>query len=144
MDAVRADQSVMTATVGDSIKKGIGYAFYCYSPHAIWFQHDVVRLEEPAFDAAQYKALQPSQDPNWYENSKVMTEDALKQVQVAYSKSLSSRAPAITELLKNMKLTSEDVSSFAFQIEGGQSAGDVAKKWVAENSDRVDGWLGLN
>ncbi|MGU9961437.1 MAG: glycine betaine ABC transporter substrate-binding protein [Candidatus Puniceispirillales bacterium WSBS_2018_MAG_OTU23] len=144
MDAVRADQSVMTATVGDSIKKGIGYAFYCYSPHAIWFQHDVVRLEEPAFDAAQYKALQPSEDPNWYENSTVMTEDALKQVQVAYSKSLSKRAPAITELLKNMKLTSEDVSNFAFQIEGGKPAGSVAKKWVAENSDRVDGWLGLN
>ena len=41
MEPVRADQSVMTATVGDSIKKGIGYAFYCYSPHAIWFQHDV-------------------------------------------------------------------------------------------------------
>ena len=27
MEPVRADQSVMTATVGDSIKKGIGYAF---------------------------------------------------------------------------------------------------------------------
>ena len=79
MEPVRADQSVMTATVGDSLKKGIGYAFYCYSPHAIWFQYDVVRLEEPAFDPAKYKALQPSEDPNWYENSKVMTEDALKK-----------------------------------------------------------------
>lgn len=144
MDPIRADQSVMTATVGDSIKKNIGYAFYCYSPHAIWFQHDVVRLEEPAFDAAKYNALQPSDDPNWYENSKVMTEDALKQVQIAYSKSLEGRSPAITELLKNIKLTGEDVSSFAFQIEGGKAAGDVAKEWVAANSNRVDGWLGLN
>ena len=144
MDPIRADQSVMTATVGDSIKKNIGYAFYCYSPHAIWFQHDVVRLEEPAFDPAKYKALQPSDDPNWYENSKVQTEDALKQVQIAYSKSLSGRSPAITELLKNIKLTGDDVSSFAFEIEGGKDAGAVAKAWVAANSDRVDGWLGLN
>lgn len=144
MDPIRADQSVMTATVGDSIKKNIGYAFYCYSPHAIWFQHDVVRLEEPPFDPAKYKALQPSDDPNWYENSKVMTEDALKQVQIAYSKSLEGRSPAITELLKNIKLTGDDVSNFAFQIEGGKDASAVAKEWVAANSDRVDGWLGLN
>ena len=39
MEPIRADQAVMTATVGDSIKKEIGYAFYCYSPHAIWFQY---------------------------------------------------------------------------------------------------------
>lgn len=143
MEPVRADQSVMTATVGDSIKKGIGYAFYCYSPHAIWFQHDVVRLEEPPFDPAKYKALQPSEDPNWYENSKVMTEDALKKVQIAYSKTLAERSPAITDLLKNIKLTGEDVSNFAFQIEGGKPAEQVAKEWVKANSARVDSWLGL-
>lgn len=143
MEPVRADQAVMTATVGDSLQKGIGYAFYCYSPHAIWFQHDIVRLEEPAFDAEKYIAIQPDQDPNWFENSKVMTEDALKDVQIAYSKSLSERSPAIADLLKNIQLTGEDVSNFAFQIEGGKDAADVAKEWVAANSDRVDGWLGL-
>ena len=143
MEPIRADQSVMTATVGDSIEKGIGYAFYCYSPHAIWFQHDIVRLEEPAFDAAKYKALQPDQDPNWFENSKVMTEDALKAVQIAYSKTLADRAPAVAELVKNIKLTGDDVSGFAFEIEGGKDAAVVAKEWVAANSDRVDKWLGL-
>lgn len=143
MEPIRADQSVMTATVGDSIEKGIGYAFYCYSPHAIWFQHDIVRLQEPAFDPEKYTALQPSDDPDWFENSKVMTEDALKQVQIAYSKSLEARSPAIAELIKNIQLTGDDVSSFAFQIEGGKDAADVAKEWVAANSDRVDGWLGL-
>ena len=143
MEPVRADQSVMTATVGDSIKKGIGYAFYCYSPHAIWFQHDIVRLEEPKFDPAKYKAIQPSEDPNWFENSKVMTEDALKQVQIAYSKSLESRSPAIADLVKNIKLNGEDVSNFAFEIEGGKDAATVAKEWVAKNSARVDKWLGL-
>ncbi len=143
MEPIRADQSVMTATVGDSIQKGIGYAFYCYSPHAIWFQHDIVRLEEPKFDPAKYKAIQPSEDPNWFENSKVMTEDALKQVQIAYSKSLEARSPAIADLVKNIKLNGEDVSNFAFEIEGGKDAAVVAKEWVAKNSARVDKWLGL-
>ncbi|MGB7304058.1 MAG: glycine betaine ABC transporter substrate-binding protein [Burkholderiaceae bacterium] len=143
MDPIRADQAVMTATVGDRIKKGVGYAFYCYSPHAIWFQHDIVRLQEPAFDAAKYIALQPSDDPDWYKKSKVMTEDALKKVQIAYSKSLKERSPAIAELLANIQLDGETVSSFAFEIEGGKSPASVAKAWVAKNSARVDGWLGL-
>lgn len=143
MEPIRADQAVMTARVGDAIKKGEGYAFYCYSPHAIWFQHDIVRLEEPAFDPEKYIALQPSDDPDWFTKSKVMTEDALKQVQVAYSNSLQDRSPAIADFLANMKLDGETVSSFAFEIEGGKDPADVAKAWVEENSDRVDSWLGL-
>ncbi|MEM6616571.1 MAG: glycine betaine ABC transporter substrate-binding protein [Pseudomonadota bacterium] len=143
MEPVRADQAVMTATVGDSIRKGIGYAFYCYSPHAIWFQYDIVRLEEPPFDPAKYIALQPDQDPDWFEKSTVMTEDALKDVQIAYSKSLSDRSPAIADLLANIQLNGDDVSNFAFEIEGGKDPADVAKAWVEANSDRVDGWLGL-
>lgn len=143
MEPIRADQAVMTATVGDSIRKDIGYAFYCYSPHAIWFQHDIVRLSEPAFDAEQYVAIQPSDDPDWFENSSVMTEDALKEVQIAYSGTLSERSPAIADLLANIALDGETVSDFAFQIEGGADPADVARDWVAANSDRVDSWLGL-
>jgi glycine betaine/proline transport system substrate-binding protein len=143
MEPIRADQAVMTATVGDSIRKDIGYAFYCYSPHAIWFQHDIVRLSEPAFDPEQYIAIQPSDDPDWFENSTVMTEDALKEVQIAYSGTLSERSPAIADLLANIALDGETVSDFAFQIEGGADPADVARDWVAANSDRVDSWLGL-
>ncbi len=143
MEPIRADQAVMTARVGDAIKKGEGYAFYCYSPHAIWFQHDIVRLEEPAFDPEKYIALQPSDDPDWFEKSKVMTEDAIKNVQIAYSNSLADRSPAIADLLANIALDGETVSGFAFEIEGGKDPADVAKEWVAANSDRVDSWLGL-
>jgi len=143
MEPIRADQAVMTARVGDAIKKDEGYAFYCYSPHAIWFQHDIVRLEEPAFDEAKYIAIQPSDDADWFAKSKVMTEDALKEVQIAFSNSLKDRSPAIADLLANIALDGETVSSFAFEIEGGKDAATVAKEWVAANSDRVDSWLGL-
>lgn len=143
MEPIRADQAVMTARVGDAIKKNEGYAFYCYSPHAIWFQHDIVRLEEPAFDPEKYIALQPSDDPDWFTKSKVMTEDALKKVQIAFSNTLSDRSPAIAELVANIALDGETVSNFAFEIEGGKDAATVAKEWVANNSDRVDSWLGL-
>ncbi|WP_120497467.1 glycine betaine ABC transporter substrate-binding protein [Kiloniella sp. EL199] len=143
MEPIRADQAVMTATVGDSVRKGIGYAFYCYAPHAIWYQFDIVPLSEPEYDPAKYIAIQPSDDPDWFNKSKVMTADALKKVQIAYSKSLIERSPAIAELLQNMQLDAEMVSEFAYQIEGGDDPADVVKTWVAENSERVDSWLGL-
>ncbi len=144
MDAVKAEQSVMQATVGDTIAKGKGYAFYCYSPHAIWYLYDIVRLSEPKYDPAKYIMIQPSDDPNWYKKSKVMTEDALKSVQVAYSKSLARRSPIIYDFLQNMQLTSEDVSYFAYQIAGKKrDAKEVVSEWITENEQRVDSWLGL-
>ena len=144
MEPVRAEQSVMVAEVGDRLAKGTGYAFYCYAPHAIWYMYDVVTLEEPTFDAEKYVMVQPKEDPDWFEKSTVMTEDALKNVQVAWSKSLESRSPIIAGLLANMALDTATVSYFAYEIAGnGRDAAEVAKQWVTENSERVDSWLGL-
>jgi len=144
IEPVRAEESVKTARVKDSIAKGEGYAFYCYKPHAVWFMFDVEMLSEPTYDAAKYKMIQPSDSADWFDESSVSTKDALKQVQIAWSKSLADRSPAIAEFFNNFALTAEDVSGFAFEISGnGRDAAEVAAEWVEANSDRVDSWLGL-
>ena len=144
MEPIRAEQSVMVATVGDSIAKNQGYAFYCYAPHAIWFMYDVVQLEEPAFDPEKYIMIQPADDPDWFTKSKVMTEDKIKNVQIAYSKSLEERAPVIAGLLANIQLDTATVSEWAYQIAGkNRDTGEVVKEWIDANQERVDGWLGL-
>ena len=144
IEPVRAEEAVKTARVKDSIAKKEGYAFYCYKPHAIWYMFDVQMLSEPTFDPAKYVMVQPSDSPDWYEKSKVATKDALKKVQIAYSNSLRERSPAITEFLERFSLTADDVSHFAHQISGeGRDPQEVAREWIAANSDRVDKWLGL-
>ena len=144
MEPIRAEQSVMTARVGDSIKKQQGYAFYCYSPHAIWNMYDIVRLKEPKFDPKKYIMVQPKQSADWKKKSKVMTEDAPKNVQVAYSKSLEKRSPGIAAFLREMKLDSDTVSALVFQAAAKKRKPyDVAMEWVGKNGKRVDGWLGL-
>ena len=144
VEPVRAEESVKTARVKDSIAKGEGYAFYCYKPHAIWYMFDVKMLTEPKYDPANYVMVQPSDDPDWFNKSKVSTKDALKQVQIAWSKSLKARSPAIAEFFERFGLQADDVSNFAFEISGkGRDPADVAKEWVAANPDRVDAWLGL-
>ena len=144
IDPIRAEESVKTARIKDSIAKGEGYAFYCYKPHAVWFMFDVKMLSEPTYDPAKYKMVQPSDDADWYNKSMVASKDALKDVQVAWSNSLKGRSPAIAEFFANFALTADDVSGLAFEVSAnGRDPADVAKEWVAANSERVDGWLGL-
>ncbi|SMX23129.1 ABC transporter substrate-binding protein [Boseongicola aestuarii] len=144
IEPIRAEESVKTARIKDSIAKGEGYAFYCYKPHAVWFMFDVKMLTEPTFDPAKYVMVQPSDDADWYEKSMVATKDALKDVQIAWSNSLVDRSPAIAEFFANFALTADDVSQLAYEISAnGREPADVAEEWVNANSDRVDAWLGL-
>ncbi len=144
IEPIRAEESVKTARVKDSIAKNEGYAFYCYKPHAIWYMFDVTMLSEPTYDPAKYVMLQPSDSPNWYKESKVMTKDALKNVQIAFSKSLKARSPAIYEFLERFSLDADDVSHFAYEISGkGRQPAEVAREWMKANAAWVDAWLGL-
>ena len=144
IEPIRAEESVKTARVKDSIAKKEGYAFYCYKPHAIWYMFDVTMLTEPKYDPAKYKMVQPSDSPDWYTESSVATKDALKRVQIAWSNSLKERSPAIVEFFERFSLTADDVSEFAYEISGkGRKASEVASEWIANNPDRVDAWLGL-
>ena len=144
VEPIRAEESVKTARIKDSIAKGEGYAFYCYEPHAVWYQFDVVMLSEPKFDPAKYVMVQPSDDADWYEKSSVATKDDLKEVQIAWSNSLADRSPAIAEFFQNFALEASDVSNFAYEISGkGRDPAEVAKEWIDANPERVDAWLGL-
>ena len=144
IEPIRAEESVKTARIKDSIAKGEGYAFYCYEPHAVWFMFDVQMLTEPTYDPAQYIMVQPSDDADWYEKSTVATKDALKDVQIAWSNSLVDRSPAIADFFANFQLEASDVSQLAYEISAnGRDPAEVAAEWVNANSDRVDSWLGL-
>ncbi|MEM9583004.1 MAG: glycine betaine ABC transporter substrate-binding protein [Pseudomonadota bacterium] len=144
IEPIRAEESVKTARIKDSIAKGEGYAFYCYKPHAVWFMFDVEMLSEPTYDPAKYVMVQPSDDADWYEKSSVATKDALKEVQIAWSNSLADRSPAIAEFFANFSVTADDVSGLAYEISAnGVEPADAAKAWIEANSDRVDAMLGL-
>lgn len=144
IEPIRAEESVKTARVKDAIAKNEGYAFYCYKPHAIWYMFDVYMLTEPKYDPAKYVMVQPSDSPDWFKESKVASKDALKQVQIAWSKSLRDRSPAIVEFFERFSLSADDVSNFAYEVSGkGRDATEVAREWIAKNPERVDAWLGL-
>ena len=105
---------------------------------------DVVMLEEPPYDPAKYKMLQPKADPDWYNKSYVASKDALKQIQIGWGTSLEKKSPAIVGFFKNFKITADDVSWMAYQVSVKKRAPDeVAREWMSKNKSTVDGWLGL-
>ena len=144
IEPIRAEESVKTARIKDSIAKGEGYAFYCYKPHAVWFMFDVVMLSEPTYDPAKYTMVQPSDDADWYKKSYVASKDAMKNIQIGWGTSLEGKSPAIVEFFNNFQLTSDDVSWLAYEISvNKRDAAEVARDWMSQNEGTVDGWLGL-
>lgn len=142
---IQAEEEVATASISDALNKSEGYAFYCYAPHYNWFVFDMVRLEEPEYDPANYDMKQPAEDPNWFENSKVTTGDKPKTIHVGYSLSLEDRTPSVAAFLARIDMDTDSVNNFTHEIVvKKRSSEDVAREWIAANSDRVDGWLGLN
>ncbi len=144
IEPIRAAEAVKNARVLDSIKKGEGYAFYCYKPHAIWGMADVVMLTEPTHDPDKYKMIQPKTDADWYKKSYVASKDALKNIQIGWGTSLEGKSPAIVEFFNNFQLTSDDVSWLAYEVSVNQrDPAEVARDWMSQNEETVDGWLGL-
>jgi glycine betaine/proline transport system substrate-binding protein len=144
IEPIRAAEAVKNARVLDSIKKGEGYAFYCYKPRAIWGMAPVVMLTEPTHDPAMYKMIQPKTDADWYTKSYVASKDAMKNIQIGWGTSLEGKSPAIVEFFNNFQLTSDDVSWLAYEISvNKRDPAEVARDWMSQNEGTVDGWLGL-
>lgn len=143
-ERVEADFAVNYAALDDAVRKHKGYAFFCWAPDGVWLLHDLVQLEEPPHDPSCVKMVQPKEDPDWLEKSKITCADATKEVQIGYSKSLEERSPTITSLLAGIALDTETVSGWAFEIGSKKrDPAEVMKEWIANNPKRVDSWFGL-
>jgi glycine betaine/proline transport system substrate-binding protein len=140
----REDEAVFFSKLASQVAKKKGVAFYCYTPHYVHRLHDVTMLDEPNFDAAKYKMVQPNEDADWLAKSKITVGDAPKMVHIAYSKSLEKRAPDVARFLANIKLETSLVATWMREvIAEKKEPADVVKTWIAANPKVVDRWLGL-
>jgi glycine betaine/proline transport system substrate-binding protein len=58
------------------------------------------------------------------------------------SKKLNDANDAFTALVKNFSWTNADQNGVAADLEGGMTAEEAAKKWIAANTATVNSWLG--
>ncbi|MEM7614576.1 MAG: glycine betaine ABC transporter substrate-binding protein [Pseudomonadota bacterium] len=145
LEPTTEDETVFYARLKDAIAEKQGVVFYCYKPHYVHALYDVVMLEEPAYDAEQYTIIQPDQDADWFEKSRIFTGDEVKTVRVAHSKSLETRAPAVAAFLAAIDMNADELSQLTYEVVvQGKEIEPVVAAWIEGNGPIVDSWLGLN
>ncbi len=142
MELVEMDETLALANVDAAVAKKAPIVFFCYTPHHMFALHELVVLEEPAYDAAKWNMIQPTDDPDWLNKSMAASAWDLAYLHIHYAKSLEQRQPEAAALLSKVKFDTDTISkmTFALVVEK-QDPADFAKKWVAENQSLVDGWL---
>jgi glycine betaine/proline transport system substrate-binding protein len=142
-DLQSTDEAVAAASLDRAAKADKPWIGYCYSPHQNFARYKLAFLTEPKHDPAKFVILQPSEDPQWLEKSKVSSAYADTTVHVAYSASLVQRQPDLTAALDRISFNPDDVSKWAYAIIVDKKAADeVAKEWIKAHPDDVAKWFG--
>jgi len=141
MTLLEMPEDVAMAAVDAAVSVGRPIVFYCYGPHHVFELHNVVTLEEPAYDPARWTIVTRAQDNDWLEKSHADTAWDASRFQVAYAASLDADMPEVASFLAAISLKPEDVTamSYAVVVEG-KDPEEVARAWMAENKDRIGEW----
>lgn len=130
------------ASVDAAVATGAPIVFYCYTPHYIYALHDIVMLDEPAYDPDGWKIVTAEQDPAWLSLSKAETAWEPSSYQIGYATSLKQDHPEVAAFLEKVEITPEDAKamSYAVHVEG-RAPEEIASTWVKDNADRIEEWV---
>jgi glycine betaine/proline transport system substrate-binding protein len=142
MQLKEMDETLALAEVDNAVAQKKNIVFFCYTPHHMFALHELVILKEPAYDESKWVVKQPTDDPQWLENSSAPVAWNTAKLKIHYAASLEKSNPEVAKLLSQVKLDTEAVSkmTFALVVEKKDPAA-FAKDWVAKNGKLVDSWL---
>lgn len=142
MELTQSDETLAYAALDTAIDAGKPWVGFCYTPHYVFALHELQVLEEPPHDPSNWDVKQPTDDPNWLENSTAASAWDSAYLHIHYQKALEETHPDVATLFANAAWTTEEVSDMTFALViDKKEAADYAKDWVAANEDRVIGWL---
>jgi len=116
--------------------------FYCYAPHHVFKLHDIVKLSEPPYDPARWNIVNSAEDSHWLANSQAETAWDRSHFHIAYSGSVKTGSPEIAGFLNKVAFQPDDIVEMGYAVEVERMPPeDVAKKWIEDNSDRIEEWM---
>ncbi len=146
--------AIIKAQLNNAVRRDQGILFFSWTPEWIHSAYDLRQLEEPEFNgyASENKKDHPLYNPNgcynfvdtdnWLAESSITCNAPHTEVHIAYSRKLERRAPEVARFLSNVSLDAKVVSQWIYNIaELGQAPYDMAKEWVYQNPETVQGWL---
>ena len=142
MQLKEMDETLALAEVDNAVAQDKNIVFFCYTPHHMFALHELVILEEPAYDEGQWNVIQPTDDPEWLEKSSAPVAWNTAKLKIHYASALEESHPEVAKMLANVNLDTDVVSqmTYALVVEK-QDPAEFAKKWVEDNADAVDAWL---
>ncbi len=142
MRLLQMPEEMGMAAVDAAEATGKPIIFACYSPHVVFKLHDIVKLDEPAYDAAKWHVVLPADDPDWLSKSSAPVAWDKAHFHIAYAKALATRKPEVTKFLESIDFTPEEIIEMSYAVEvDRQLPAAYAESWVAKNGDRVAKWL---
>ena len=134
------DEAIATAGLDAAVKADRPWLGYCYGPHQNFAIYDLVLLEEPPHDPANFVIVQPDEDPDWQAKSKVASAYPETTVHISWSANLAERNPALVALLQNIQLSADDVNAWSLEIINGKDPNEVVKPWIEANAAQIATW----
>lgn len=128
--------------VSDAVTQNKNIVFFCYTPHHMFTEHDLVVLKEPAYDKTKWVIVQPSPTPGWLEKSSAGVAWDAASLHVSYSASLEEKQPKAAAMLAKVALDTDTLSAmtYALAVEKQEPAA-FAVKWIEDNKAIVDSWF---
>jgi glycine betaine/proline transport system substrate-binding protein len=142
MNLMEMDESVAMAGVDNAVAKKEDSVFFCYTPHHLFALHELVILEEPAYDESKWNVVQPTDDPNWLEVSSAPVAWDKAYLHVHYAASLKKDHPGVADMLNSINMTTDQVSTMTYAlVVDKKDPNAYALEWVKANEKTVDSWL---
>lgn len=135
------EEEVAMAAVDAAVATGRPMVFACYAPHHVFKLHEVVRLAEPQHEKSKW-TVAPRDDPLWISKSSASVAWPIAHHHIAWSSSFDDEHPELAAFLGRVNFRPVDVTAMTYALDvEGETAADYAKRWVAENPNRVDEWV---
>ena len=132
LEHVVSSEAAELAQLENSYSREEPIVLYLYHPHAVFAQYDMVQLEEPTpysegcLTTGDGACAMPSYSAN-----------------IAASTELQEQAPGFADLLVDLRISVEEMEEMQKQVDvDGEDAAAVARQWVDEHADQIDGWVG--
>ncbi|RZL03886.1 MAG: ABC transporter substrate-binding protein [Rubrivivax sp.] len=133
--------AALDAAILSAVKRRRPVLFYYWGPSWLMGQlgQDLVMLQEPAFDAATWQALDQAKDPH---SVKAATAYPVVQVVVGLSQAFAKRAPQIHAILKRYRLSSLLVSQALAEMQATHGTpDDAARHFLKTREDVWTPWV---
>ena len=142
MNLKEMDETLAMAEVDNAVVQKKPLVFFCYTPNHMFALHDLIILEEPAYDAAKWNVIQPTDDPDWLDKSSAPVAWDLAYLHIHYATAMETDFPEVASMLSKVKFDTDIVSgmTYALVVEK-QDPADFAKQWVGDNGELVERWL---